>query len=66
MKPKRRVLIEPRFEECPTCVHYQSGHHTVNCRGCGAGENFEEHFEGLDPTDEQEMMLAWRDDNDND
>lgn len=64
MKPKRRNLIEPKFKECPTCVHFSPGHFTSTCRACGVGENFEEHIEELDPSDEQEMMLAWRKSND--
>jgi hypothetical protein len=44
---KRRY--EPRFKECLECVHFQIGNTSPKCRGCDAGEFFEEDIDELDP-----------------
>lgn len=50
---------EPRFAECPGCLHFRPGNAAERCRGCGVGEHFEEYIEEFDP-DEDEMMLGFK------
>lgn len=52
---RRRLLIEPRFPECLTCQHFRPANTAKACKGCEAGEFFEEELEELDPDEDVTM-----------
>ncbi|AMB48285.1 hypothetical protein [Methylobacterium sp. AMS5] len=58
--------IEPRFEDCRSCLFFSTGRVNRNpaCRTCGCGENFEPRIRDNEPTERDlyDIIKDWADD----
>ncbi|MCP1540079.1 hypothetical protein [Methylorubrum extorquens] len=60
-----KIRIEPRFDECSQCEHFDPTRIKRECLGCRAGENFEPTVDETEPSDADlyDMLKEWsRDD----
>ncbi len=59
------MIVQPKFDDCKTCIFYSKRRRNPICRSCDAGEFYEEKQSSREMSDD-ELMSSYKDYHDDD